>query len=365
MRRRARRGPRSGAAWGPRNSSSRPRTSRNAKTTLKPGSGRSSRPWRAGSCREPAGWPWLRCWPWVRPESSPRPISRPTSGDRPELTYGADKALSARLDAAVRDLARLNDDVVTLGDEARGAPGEPLGGERGRAPDGTTARAIGPSWRSRPARPASTPGSVARPGRALAWRTWPGHTDRTLIDRWHQVCLAIESVAPLADDWAAMETAPGWRCTVVDDINNHDSIGLQCAPAGDAGPLSGGAGDSFTPPRPRSPTLSGSPPAWPRSADVSTLTPVAEPNRGHGRRARPAVADDDRLQRPDHAPGHRRAQGRRPTPRRSCPTTTASSRSCSTRLAGNLTGHGISIETAKGQLASALADLAGVSVLPQ
>lgn len=43
----------------------------------------------------------------------------PSAGTRPELTWGADKLLSAKLDAAVRDLARLKDDVNSLGQQAR------------------------------------------------------------------------------------------------------------------------------------------------------------------------------------------------------------------------------------------------------
>ena len=44
---------------------------------------------------------------------------QPSTGTRPELTYGADLLLSTKLDAAVRDLARLKDDVDSLGDMAR------------------------------------------------------------------------------------------------------------------------------------------------------------------------------------------------------------------------------------------------------
>jgi len=43
----------------------------------------------------------------------------PVSSNRPELTSGADKVLSDRLDAAIRQLTLLNDDVVALGDVAR------------------------------------------------------------------------------------------------------------------------------------------------------------------------------------------------------------------------------------------------------
>ena len=45
----------------------------------------------------------------------------------------------------------------------------------------------------------------------------------TMVDRYHSVCVAIDSVAPLHADWQAMVDGSATAMRVVDDIETHDS----------------------------------------------------------------------------------------------------------------------------------------------
>lgn len=145
----------------------------------------------------------------------------PASGNRPELTYGADQALSDRLDAAIRKLALLNDDVIVLGEMARnvlanlsqvnqvGLSAAYQVGDRAVADIDSGAAALSAQLECKP-------WTSARDAE-LAETHSP-----SMIDRYHQVCLAIDSVAPLAEDWASMENGSKVAMQVADDINAHD-----------------------------------------------------------------------------------------------------------------------------------------------
>ncbi len=146
----------------------------------------------------------------------------PSTGTRPELTWAADNLLSTRLDAAVRDLARLKDDVDSLGDMARKTLTSLAQVNRA---DLQTARDGG--WNAINSIDAGAAGLTSR----LDCEAWDATLQTSLIktyspamvDRYHQVCLALKSVAPLRGDWQAMVSGSTIAMTVVDDIETHDS----------------------------------------------------------------------------------------------------------------------------------------------
>jgi hypothetical protein len=286
----------------------------------------------------------------------------PSAGGRPELTYGADRQLSARLDAAVRDVARLNDDVIVLGNMARGV----LAGL-----SQVNQVKLNADYLDGDAAVVAIDARAARLGSQLQCASWTDAREADLartysgpmIDRWHQVCLAISSVAPLADDWAAMENGAKVAMQVADDINAHDAAGteaLQLATQGrypEALAKLKTASDSLADAQRIATALA-------KVGDVSTLNGWLGRSKGM----------DDALallwQTMIDSKGRVTIQ------------VTAALKNVSDakallpdnngvltvvlyEMAGDLTAHGISIETAKGQLASALADLTGGSLLGQ
>ncbi|MGD0862287.1 MAG: hypothetical protein ABSA21_05940 [Candidatus Limnocylindrales bacterium] len=289
---------------------------------------------------------------------------QPPQGDnRPELTYGADQVLSNRLDAAIHDLNTLNNDVVVLGQMARdvlsnlsqvneaGLDAAYTDGDKAVSEIDAGAAKLSSEFQC------ATSWTSAR--EADLARTY----SRTMIDRWHQVCVAIDSVAPLKDNWAAMENGARVAMQVADDINNHDSTGaqaLQLATQGrypEALAMLAQASASLADAQRIATNLA-------TVGDVSTLTEWLQRSKGM----------DDALallwQTMIDSNGRVTAQ------------VTAALKAVNDaqallpdnsdilqvvlyEMAGDLTSDGIAIETAKGQLASALADLTGGSVLGQ
>jgi hypothetical protein len=146
----------------------------------------------------------------------------PSTGTRPELTWAADNLLSAKLDSAVRDLARLKDDVDSLGEMARNTLTSLAQINR---TDLQTAQDGG--WNAVNSIDAGAAALTAK----LECDAWDATLQTELIktyspimvDRYHQVCLAIDSVAPLHADWQAMVDGSATAMRVVDDIETHDS----------------------------------------------------------------------------------------------------------------------------------------------
>jgi hypothetical protein len=286
----------------------------------------------------------------------------PGNGIRPELTYDADKALSARLDAAVRDLATLDDDVVTLGDQARvlladlsevNAVGlETAYGKGDRSVMEIQAGAAGLDTRLEC-------GAWTSAREADLARTY----DRTLIDRWRQVCVSLGSVSPLADDWAAMKNGAQVAMQVVDDINGHDSTAanaLQLATQGrypEALATLHNASVSLAGAQRIATSLA-------TVADVSTLNEwlkrTADMDAALALLWQTMIDSNGRV-----TPQVTAALKGVTDAKALLPDNTGIVQIVLYELAGNLTSHGISIETAKGQLAAALAGLTGGSVLPQ
>jgi hypothetical protein len=280
----------------------------------------------------------------------------PANDGRPELTYAADTALSDRLDAAVRDLTRLNQDVIHLGTLTRGVLADVSQlDQQGLATD----------YQDGDATVASITGAAAELTARLECEPWPAARDaqlaltygQALIERWHQACAAIDSVAPLADDWAALVSGSKVVIEVTNDIGTHDSnaaTALQLATQGRYAQaltqlaLATGALDDAD----RIATLMA------KVGDVSTLTQWLDRTRtmddalallwqtmidSNGRvteqvtAALKAVNDAKEL----------------------LPDNNSFLQVVIYELAGGLTTHGISIETSKGQLGLALNELTG------
>jgi hypothetical protein len=158
----------------------------------------------------------------------------PSSGTRPELTYGADLILSTKLDAAVRDLARLKDDVDSLGDMARktlAAMAQINRTDLQAAWDG--------GWNNIN----SIEAGAADLKNRLNCDAWASTLQLELIktyspamvDRYHSVCGAIDSVAPLHAAWQSMVDGSATAIRVVDDIETHDSNAADALKSGTAG----------------------------------------------------------------------------------------------------------------------------------
>lgn len=146
----------------------------------------------------------------------------PSSGGRPELTWAADRIISTRLDAAVRDLARLKDDVDSLGTMAR---------QTLSAMAQVNRQSLQAAWDGGSNNVNSIDAGAADLKARLQCADWSTTLQTELIktyspamvDRYHKVCLALDSVAPLRDDWQAMVDGSATAMRVVDDIETHDS----------------------------------------------------------------------------------------------------------------------------------------------
>ncbi|MGA3030565.1 MAG: hypothetical protein ABSE58_07500 [Candidatus Limnocylindrales bacterium] len=158
----------------------------------------------------------------------------PSTGTRPELTWGADQALSTRLNSAVRDLTTLKDDVDALGQEARNTLSSLAQ---------VNQAGLQSAWDRGSNDLSSIDSSAANLSEQLQCGSWDTSLQDRLIrtnspaivDRYHQVCIAIASVSPLHDDWQAMVSSSKTAIQVANDIENHDSMAaeaLQLATAG-------------------------------------------------------------------------------------------------------------------------------------
>ena len=280
----------------------------------------------------------------------------PANDGRPELTYSADVKLSARLDAGVRDLARLNDDVLVLGQMARDVLADlsqvNQPGMDSSYQDGDTAlQNITAAAAALDSKLDCEPWSTAREDEL-------GKTySQAMIDRWSSVCTAIDSVSPLAENWAALVSGSKVAMQVAHDINDHDqavTAALQLANQGRfADALAGLA--------PATASLADAQRIdsdFAKVTDVSTLTEWLARTKtfddalallwqtmidSKGRVTKQTGAaliavNDAKALLPDNA---------------------AVLQVVLYEMAGTLTADGIAIEVAKGQLASALADLTG------
>lgn len=147
----------------------------------------------------------------------------PSTGSRPELTWAADQTLSTKLDAAVREIALLSQDVDALGTQAR---------QLLSSLTQLNAISLKNSWDSGWSAVTSIDAEAADVNQQLDCASWATTLQATLakqyspamITRYHQACLAVASIAPLHDDWQAMVDGSRTAFQVVNDIEAHDSI---------------------------------------------------------------------------------------------------------------------------------------------
>ncbi len=286
----------------------------------------------------------------------------PANGSRPELTYGEDQALSGRLDAGVQDLARLNNEVVVLGQMARNV-----------LADLSQVNQVGLSadYQDGDTAVQNIDSGAAALSTRLECKPWPGTRDadlartysQALIARWHAVCAAIDSVAPLAGDWAAMENGAGVAMEVANDIDVNDQSvkgALQSATAGrypDALAQLATATAAVADAQRIATELS-------KVGDVSTLTDWLSRTKTFD----DALAllwetmIDSNGRVTIQVTAALTAEGEAEA---LLPDNNSVLQVVLYELAGDLTSNGLSIESAKGQLATALSDLTGGMVVGQ
>ncbi|MFI5259431.1 MAG: hypothetical protein ACHQ01_07485 [Candidatus Limnocylindrales bacterium] len=283
----------------------------------------------------------------------------PSTGARPELTWGADQVLSTRLSSAVRDLARLKDNVDSLGEMARQtlsslADVNQLG--------------LQSAWDQGSSDLNSIDAGAANLSSQLQCGSWDATLQDALIrtygpalvDRYHQVCLAIASVTPLHDDWQAMVDGSKTAIRVANDIENHDSTAadaLQLATAGryaDALATMTGAAQDIADATSIATDLA-------KVTDVSTLSEWLD---------RTTQMDDALTTLWQAMVDSKGVVTKQVTAaltnvndaKALLPNDASVMQVVLYELAGDLTSHGISIETARGALANALAALVGGTV---
>ncbi len=159
----------------------------------------------------------------------------PASGNREELTWAADDQLSAELDAAVRELVLLNDDVDQLSQMARKTLS-------GLAQVNQAALTRGLGWRLERHRCHRSPcgRSRAAAGLRLVERgpragAEPRPTARLRSPATAACVRPSRSIAPLRDDWEALVAGSRTAMQVASDIDKHDQVAaaaLQLATAG-------------------------------------------------------------------------------------------------------------------------------------
>jgi hypothetical protein len=150
----------------------------------------------------------------------------PTSGGREELTYAADKTLTDRLNSALGELRLLDSDVVGLAGQAR----EVLS---------YTTQVNQASLEAAYRTGADTVTRIEQRSTDLGSRLecdpWtPARTAQleltyssSLVERWHQVCLAVEGVPPLSDNWSALVNGSQLAVSVANAIARHDSVAAE------------------------------------------------------------------------------------------------------------------------------------------
>lgn len=158
----------------------------------------------------------------------------PSLGARQELTWGSDKILNTKLDGAVHDLVLLSDDVSQLGVMTRSVLSNLTQvnavGVTAAQGDGTTAlTAIDNRAANLRERLDCGPWTDARLTQLI--ETYSSDS----IARYRAVCLALDSVSPLDDDWASLVSGSTQTMKVAQDIADHDNVGKDALQLGTAG----------------------------------------------------------------------------------------------------------------------------------
>jgi hypothetical protein len=149
----------------------------------------------------------------------------PASGHRQELTWAADQELSAKLDTAVQEMVLLNGDIDLLGQMSRKTLSSLVQIDQAALAEG---------WDSGTKAVDSIYARAGDLDTSLTCDPWDAAREVELsktyspgpIDRYHRICLALTSVGPLRDDWAALVAGSRTAIQLAMDINSHDEIGI-------------------------------------------------------------------------------------------------------------------------------------------
>ena len=158
----------------------------------------------------------------------------PDGTNRPELTWGQDQALHARLYATARDLVLLKDDVDQLGTMTR---------QTLSSLAQVNSVALSAAWSGGASALNGIQTRAASLATSLECSPWDAARDvelsklydAGLISLWKSICAAIATTAPLPSDWNGLVTGSRTAIQVANDISGHDSTGseaLQLATAG-------------------------------------------------------------------------------------------------------------------------------------
>ncbi len=287
---------------------------------------------------------------------------QPISGHRPELTWAADQELSARLDAAIRDLSLLNGDVDLLSQTARTTLTDLVQIDQA---------ALAQAWASGSSAVSSIYARASDLDTRLTCDPWGDARDvelrktydPALVDRYHRVCLAIASVAPLRSEWDALVAGTRTAMTVASDISTHDQAGtaaLQLATQGrypEALAELAGAAGAISAATTTAADLA-------KVLDVSTLQDWLSRTSGWDNAARvlwQSVIDSKGAITPQVTAAIKVEKAARAL----LPDDNAVLQVVMDELAGNLIPYGISIETSRGAFSGALSNLVGGTVSGQ
>lgn len=283
-----------------------------------------------------------------------------TSGGRPELTYGADQALSDRLDAGVRDLTLLSDHVTVLSNTTREVLADLSQVNQIR---------LQAAYQQGDAAVAAIDSGATSLGTRLTCKPWPSTRDaelartysQAMIDRWREICGAVDFVATLSSDWASMKNGANVAMEVANDISAHDQAAGDALQAAKLGRFP----DALTSLQTAAASLADAQRIdtdLAKIGDVSTLTEWLSRTKTVDdalallwqtmidTKGRVTIQVTAALQAVNEAQAL-------------LPDNSSVLQIVLYELAGNLTADGISIETAKGRLAAALGDLTGGMVV--
>ena len=283
----------------------------------------------------------------------------PALGARQELTWGSDQILNVKLDGAVRDLVLLSDDVTRLGAMTRSVLSNltqvnQLGVTAAQG-DGTTAlTAIDNRAANLRERLDCGPSTDAKVTQLI--KTYSSDA----IARYRSVCLALNAVAPLDDDWASLVGGSTETMKVAQDITDHDSLGkaaLQLAAAGRYSEALAKLADADKP-LSEATTFAAN---LAIVADLSTLTTWLTRTKGFDDSLRllwQSMVDSKGRVTPQVTAALKGVNDAKAL----LPTDNSALQVSLFEMANRLTADGISIETARGQLATAVSVLTGGTV---
>jgi hypothetical protein len=282
----------------------------------------------------------------------------PTAANRPELTYEADRQLAVKLDAGIRDLALLNDDVQSLGEQTRKALSSLAQ---------VNQVGLGDAWDAGSNAVNSIDVRSTALDKRLACDSWSADRAAQLletyspamIDRYDKVCNALTSVGPLRGDWDSLVDGTKTAMRVATDINDHDQAAASALQMATQGRYSEALA-----------SLKGAATAIADAKSIATnMAKIADVSTLQDWLARTKAMDDALgvlWQTMIDSKGQLTIQVTAAlknvnSAKAMLPDSTAVMGIALHEMAGGLTFDGIAIETAKGHLASALADLVGTT----